>query len=338
MSLLPERELQEVEAWFRDLQAALGFGATTDRGRVLAGVRKLKEEAEAFREEKKIVCEALGYKRWGDLYSICLSKAGTKPTVELPEKFYEVPAGWVLGDRKPTYGTMKKRLVTTLDLVRKVWTAIDERGQEQGEEWVEEQRRNLEGTFLGSESPDELEGDCLRFITGYEEPDPEVIWVEAADTAAAALEKAPDLPLTAVEELIAYAYEEGVEATQKDYDYLEQSDYRAMLWFDYLFTACIRKTNRPKREEIETVREQTRKAFELWRCYELESANDPLRPAMTKRIYDDSVTVAMIEAACNEVHRLGNEGGELTTDEWIGAVIEAVAAVNNGEALVAADK
>ena len=337
MSLLPENQLKSIEAWFSDLQAELGFAGSTDRGRVLAGVRKLKEEAAAFEKEKKVVYMALGYKRWGDLYTTCLNKVKAKPTVTLTEKFYEVPAGWVLGYGKPTYGAMKRRLATTLDLAGKVWVAIDERLADQGSDWVEEQRRNLEEAFTWSDNPDDFEEDCLRFITGYEEPDPEVVWVDAADTAAAAFERASELPLAAVEELIAYAYEAGIEVTQKDFEYLKQSEYQALLWFDYLFTAITSKNNRPTRSEVEAVRVLSKKAFELWRCYKLVSANDPLRPTMTKRDYDDNVTVAMIEAACREVYRLGNEAAELTTDEWMEAVVEAVAAVNNGEALVAAD-
>ena len=334
MSLLPEKELQNLEEWYRDLQAALGFTANTDRGRVLAGVRKLKDEAKNYAEERRIITKALGYKRWGDLVSNCSSQVGAAPVVTLPQTFAKVPNGWVLGDRKPTYPQMKKRLSCTRELVQKVWAAIDEKQAEQGEDWVAEQRRILEEEFVNSDSPGHFEQECLRFLNGEEETDPKETWVEVAGIAASALEKSTELPLAAVDELLDYADAANVEATQYDVDYQNQSAYKARLWFEYLFTAYRQKSSRPKREEVEATKQLMNQAFELWKCYEIVSANDPLRPSMTMRIYADSITLVMIDEACKTIERLDQEAQGLTTNEWMDAVVAAVAAVNNGHSLV----
>jgi hypothetical protein len=86
------------------------------------------------------------------------------------------------------------------------------------------------------------------------------------------------------------------------------------------------------------ITELKRQALDLWKCYEVVSACDPNRPTLTKRIYAPSVSVAMIDAACREVHRLKEECDDLATDEWADAVVAVVAAANDGNALVIVEK
>jgi hypothetical protein len=89
---------------------------------------------------------------------------------------------------------------------------------------------------------------------------------------------------------------------------------------------------------VEAITELKKKALDLWKCYELVSANDPNRPAMKKRVYDPAVSVAMLEVACKEVYRLTEEGDTSTTNDWADAVVEAVATVNDGNSLVVVEK
>ena len=95
MSLLPENELKAVESWFTDLKEALGVSKNTDRGRVLASVKKLVVENDTYKEEKSVVTLAYGYKRWGDLYTWAKGQLLAVPEVELPELFSQPPNGVV---------------------------------------------------------------------------------------------------------------------------------------------------------------------------------------------------------------------------------------------------
>jgi hypothetical protein len=267
MTLLPEKELAAVEAWYRDLQDVLGFAATTDRGRVLAGVRKLKEEAVTYQVEKRVVTTALGYKRWGDLYTYCVGKTGKTPAVELPETFSEVPSGWVLGDKKPTYDVAKKRLTRTLDLVKRVWVALGEKEEVNGADWVREERAAVESAFTSSTDPNVFEQRCYEFVTGYEEEDPTTVWVSAGEVAALSLENTTDLPAVAAFELLEFAEEKGVEVTKSTVALYEDTANPANWWFRYLLTAYLCDETRPTEEQQDEVRENAQTAAKLGLLY-----------------------------------------------------------------------
>ena len=266
MTLLPEKELAAVEAWYRDLQDALGFAATADRGRVLAGVRKLKEEAVAYDEQKRVVADALGYPRWGDLYTYCLGKPGKTPTVELPETFGEVPSGWVLGDKKPTYDVAKKRLTRTLYLVKRVWVALGEKEDAYGADWVREERAEVERAFTSSTDPGEFEELCYKFVTNYEEEDPATVWVNAGERAGS-LELDEELPTAASFELLEFAEEKGVEVTKQQEAFYEECASPANRWFWHLLTAYLLDEGRPTNEQVTETQEDAEKAVYLGLLY-----------------------------------------------------------------------
>ena len=138
MTLLPDNELRAVEEWFAELQAALGCKPTADRGRVLAAVRKLKEEAATYAEEKRVVAKATGHQRWGDFYNECASKLGKTPEVELPDVFSNPPVGWLVGTGK-SWDKAVKRLTKTQSLLKKTWAAIEQNAKEENWEPGEEE-------------------------------------------------------------------------------------------------------------------------------------------------------------------------------------------------------
>jgi len=86
--------------------------------------------------------------------------------------------------------------------------------------------------------------------------------------------------------------------------------------------------------------EETRKLFmeatDLMSCFELVSLNDPLRPTLTKRSYDQSLTLEQITVAISKVTELREEGLLTGThDEWAEAVKTAVSAVTSKKGVTA---
>ena len=73
--------LTDLNLWFGEAKEALGLNAGADRGRVLASLKKLVTERDAHESEKRLVVQALGYKRWGDLLTMAQSQLG--PVVEV---------------------------------------------------------------------------------------------------------------------------------------------------------------------------------------------------------------------------------------------------------------
>jgi hypothetical protein len=340
MSLLPNKENNAIEEWFSDVLDALGFAPNTDRGRVLKGIRKLKAEAADYEEEKSKVMRAYGFKRWGDLINEVDSKLIATPEIELPEVFSSWPKKWVLREGGLLYDKAEKRMANeTRQAVKKVWAHIATNEELMGAEWAEQQRAFFIEEFEASIEPYRFEQTCFAFINDYygdEEEDPATTWVPIAEEAAAELEKANDLPTTAVEQLLAYAVEAEVEMTKKELDSIEESDYRSDHFFDYLLTACLYKQSRVSGEEVEKTKAIAKRAFASWGCYDPvdnpggcfteESANDPLRPKMTKRVYEPSISVEQIDAACRVVYKREEEGSNrvMTHDEIAKAVREAV--------------
>jgi hypothetical protein len=339
--LLPDSYLATQERlceWFDNIRRATGCGENADTGAVLRAVEAMGRKVERYEEEQAFVARSRSYRYWGDYYNAVRNEVPEAVPIELPADYNEVPLGWFRGKGKPSFDKCEKRLMSTHKVVRKVLAYTLENEPFEGQEWATELRSELYKKFVESTDPDAFEKECLDLTYDTEEEDPATTWVEAADTAAAALEKAADLPLAAVEELIAYAYKVEVEVTKTDLAFMVESEYEASRWFDYLLTALVMKTNRATRGEVEVVTSVKNKAFDLWKCYKTESANDPLRPTRTTRFYDPAVSVELIEVACREVRRLQTDGADLSTNEWVDAVVGVVAAINEGNSLVTAEK
>jgi hypothetical protein len=334
VTLLPEKELLAVEAWFSDLKEALGVSPRTSRGQVLVSVRKLVTDAESYEQEKRVVAKAYGYTRWGDFYNSVKDTLVATPEVELPKNFYKVPDLWVLRDGGLTYPAAKNRLTKTVLVVKEVWEHLNAvlAADPTAAEFVEEQKAWFVSEFENSTDPHEFEQTCLAYVRNYQEEDPKTTWVEVTDEAAAVLERNYDLPTTAVQELLAYAAEKPVEATKSWVEGVKSRYYQAGAWFDYLLTAYLHNERRVTEEQTGLVRTLFDRAVVLWGCYEEVSANDPDKPNLKKRSYDPSVTVAQLRAALTKTHEL-EEVGEGSREEWEDAVKEAVRAAEEQPSL-----
>lgn len=334
MSLLPEKELLAVEAWFSDLKEALGVSQGADRGRVLASVKKLVADNDSYDGEKRVVAKALGYVRWGDLYTWANEKLVAVPEVELPEVFSEPPNGWVF---KPggDYDKAQKRLVKTRLRVKELWTYLDSEvaADPTNAEWAENIKAQAVEEFRGSKEAEGFEKLCLAFVRGYEEEDPGDAWVEVAGEATAALELNTDLPVLVVGELLSYAAEAGVEAKRRVVEATRNRRNPASRWFDLLMTAYLYKNNRPEEEQVFEVGRLFAETTELWGCFEFVSAEDPLHPNFTKRSYDPTLTLEEVAAAVRKLAELKQSDLTGTRDDWAEAVKEAVSAVTGEKGL-----
>ena len=331
MSLLPERELQAVEAWFADLKEALGVSEGADRGRVLASVRKLVADNESYNNEKRVVTAAFAYNRWGDLYTWAKEKLVAVPEVELPEVFSEPPNGWVFrpgGD----YDKAQKRLVKTRLRVKELWAYLDREvaADPTDSEWAESIKAQAVTEFVASKEAENFEKLCLAFVRGYEEENPGEVWVEVAEEATATLERSSDLPVGVASELLTYANETGVEAQRKVVEGTKSRRNPAWCWFDYLLTAYLYKNTRPEVELVLEVGRLFREATDLLECFEEVSADDATLPShFKKRSYDPALTLKELTEAITKVTELEKEDLSGTRDDWKEAVKEAVSALTD---------
>jgi len=338
MSLLPEREHQAVEGWFADLQEALGVSQNADRGRVLASVRKLVADNDSYNEEKRVVAEALHYKRWGDLYTWATEKLVAVPEVEIPAVFDEPPNGWVFRPCSD-YDKECKRLVKTRLRVKELWAYLDRlvEADPTSSEWAESIKAQAIEEFKVSTNAEGYDRACLVIIRDYEEEeDPGEVWFEVAEEARAVLELNSDLPIEVANELLSYAEKTGVEARRKIVEDFNTSYIPGSGWFNYLLAAYLYKNPRPERMQEEETRKLFMEATDLMSCFELVSLNDPLRPTLTKRSYDQSLTLEQITVAISKVTELREEGLLTGThDEWAEAVKTAVSAVTSKKGVTA---
>jgi hypothetical protein len=330
VSLLPEREIQAVEAWFSDLKEALGVSQVADRGRVLASVKKLVADNDSYDSEKRVVAKALGYVRWGDLYTWANQKLVAVPEVELPEVFSEPPNGWVFrpgGD----YDKAQKRLVKTRLRVKELWTYLDREvaADPTNADWADNIKAQAVEEFRGSKEAEVFDKLCLAFIREYEEEEPGETWVEVAGEATAALELNTDLPVMVVSELLSHAEEAGVEAKKKLVEATRNRRNPASIWFDHLLTAYLYQNNRPEEEQVFEVGRLFIEATELWGCFELVSAEDPIHQNFTKRSYDPTLTLEQVVAAVSKLAELKQNDLTGTRDDWKNAVKEAVGALTD---------
>lgn len=268
MTLLPEKELNAVEEWFAELLTELGFSSKTDRGRVLAGVRKLKQENEEFEKEKKLVAKEFGYSRWGDLVNYCSERAGVTPEVELPELYNDPPHGWILKEGGLTYDGACKRLTKTQKLLKEAFASIEKDIINNPDGWEEEVKSQVAEVYRESNDPDDFEAICYRFIHNIPEYDPEEDWFEVADRAAELFETYPERPRQTLEDLIAYARDNAVEINAKGWEIIKSSVRPESQVFYYLLTSCYASNNRPTSEEQMKAMEVWRNASDYWEDYE----------------------------------------------------------------------
>lgn len=333
--------------WFEELKQAAGCGENADIGAVLRKVEAMGRKIETYEEQQAAVAKWRGFRFWGDCYNAAIKELPEAKAIELIPAYYEIPAGWLRGKGK-SWDKAGKQLVKTHKVIRKALALIEEQAETEGPEWADEMREELLRIFQTSSDHLEFEGRMTDFI--YPDEDPATTWVPIAEQAAAELEKANDLPTTAVEELLAYAEEAEVEMTKKELAAIEESDYRGQRFFDYLLTACLYKQSRVGKDEVEKTKRLAERAFTYWGCYDPnnnpggcfteENANDPMRPKRTKRVYQPSISVEQIDAACREVYRLEEEASKRPTthDEVEAAVRAAVKQPETGKALTTTQK
>lgn len=335
MSLLPERELQAVEAWFADLKEALGVSEGADRGRVLASVRKLVADNDSYNNEKRVVFAACGYNRWGDLYTWAKEKLVAVPEVELPEVFSEPPNGWVFrpgGD----YDKAQKRLVKTRLRLKELWAYLDREVEADptASEWAESVKAQAVQEFIVSKEAEDYEKACLAVVRNYEEEDPGEAWVEVAGEATAALELNSDLPVEVASELLTYAEEAGVEVQKKFVEAFRDRRNPANSWFDYLLTAYLYQNTRPEEKLVFEVGRLFTETTGLLGCFEEVSADDATLPShFTKRSYDPALTLKELTEAIKKVTELKQGDLSGTLDEWKEAVKAAASAVTDEKGL-----
>lgn len=334
MSLLPESELKAVEGWFKDLKEALGVSPNTDRGRVLARVKKLVADNDSYDNEKRVVFAACGYKRWGDLYAWASKELAAVPEVELPDVFSKPPNGVVFrpgGD----YDKAKQRLVKTQLRLKEVWAHLEAEVEADPTcaEWAEEQKAYFVETFKTTTDFAEFDKNCLAFVRGYEEEDPREAWVEVTEEATAALELNADLPIEVVSELLSYAQEAGVEAQRKVVEATKDRRNPANAWLQYLLTAYLYQNIRPEQEQTVEVGRLFEEATNLLECFELVSAEDPVHPHFTKRSYDPTLTLKQLTEAIGKVKELRQGDLSGTTDDWKEAIKTAASAVTDKKEL-----
>jgi hypothetical protein len=338
--------------WFEDLKQAIGCSENADLGAVLRKAEAMGRKIDAYEEQQAIVARHYNYESWGYILRTAMNGSEEEAiVVETPRECLEVPRDWCYGEGKPDYSKAKKQLPTTQKLLRKGLVFIEVRRPEEGDEWADESRQNLIKAFVESGSPKEVEREIWRFINGVdEEDDPSETWVPIAEEAAAELEKANDLPTTAVEQLLAYAEEAEVEITKQALAFMEESESVAKRFFDYLLTACLYKQSRVSREEVEKTSALVERALSCWGCYDPTdnpsgcykevSAENPLHPSWTKRVYEPSISVEQIDAACRVVYKMEEEAKErtITHNEMEEAVREAVKQPEAGQALTTTEK
>lgn len=327
--LLPESFFSTQErlcSWFDELRSVAGCGPNADTGAVLRAVEALSRKLETCEEEQASVARGKGYRYWGDFYNAVMNELPETSAIEIPKEYNKIPVGWYSGKGKPSYDKCEKRLIKTQKIIRKFLAHLVENEETEGAEWVAETRSALLETFIESIDPETFDKECLDFINGVEEEDPETTWVEVAETATRALELANDLPLTAVEELLAYATDIGVEITKKQLNNIEGSEWRKHKYFTYLLTTYTLNKKRATPEEVDKTTKSETKALDYWKCYEPVPSTTGM-PGSKGRIYYPHISVAMIVSAMLAVERLENGEGENFTHkeyaEYVTAAAEA---------------
>ena len=268
MNYLP-KELFEIDEWIGRVAEVAGCSTSADRGRVLASLKKMKQENLDFKEEQRILMDAYDYKRWGYLMRDARSKGRKTPQVELPEDFEDVPRGWMMGDKPPSHFNLKRRLRQMTDEIKRVWAKIDAKEEENGAEWAKEEREGFIEEFVESTNPAQFERLCLDYINDYEEKDPKETWLSALEFAGC-LETADDLPPMLVSELLAYGEEAGVEVSKATADYYGEMSNPNRHWLRLLVTAYLSGETRPSADLVRSTWEDTDYATKKGKLYDRE--------------------------------------------------------------------
>ena len=339
--------------WFEDLKRALGCSENADHGAVLRKAKARERKIESYEKEQLIVARHYNYESWGYIVRAAMNGSEEEAiAIEIPKECLEVPRDWCYGEGKPDYKKAKKQLPTAQTLLRKCLAFIEERRPEEGDEWADGTRENLIKAFVESGSPSEIEREIWQFINGVdEEGNPSETWVPIAAEAASVLEKDMYLPTTAVEQLLVYAEDVGVEVTECDLAFVKESERPAKQFFNHLLTAFLCKESRVSTKDVENTIPLVERALSYWGCYDPvnnpggcfteESANDPLRPTMMRRTYMPDISVEQIDAACRMVYKLEEEAKEglaTTHNEIAKAVRESVKQPEAGKSLTTAEK
>jgi hypothetical protein len=331
--------------WFEDLKQASGCGENADTGAVLRKVEAMGRKIETYEEQQAAVAKWRGYRFWGDCYNAAVSELPEERAIELIPAYYEVPPGWLRGKGK-SWDKAEKQLVKSHKVIRKALAVIEEQAETEGPEWADETREELLQIFQTSSDHLEFERRITDFI--YPEEDPATTWVLIAEKAAAELERDEDLPTTAVEQLIAYAGEAGVEMTKQRLGALADSEFRSKQFFYYLLTACFWEQRSVSEEDVEKTTRLVEKGLDYWGrydpvsnpsgCYRDTSNNDPSRP-MTSRIYNSEISVEQLLAASKIIHEAEEDPGRWYSHEDIAdAVRAAVKPAETSQALTTAEK
>lgn len=317
--------LTDLNLWFGEAKEALGLNTGADRGRVLASLKKLVTERDAHESEKRLVVQALGYKRWGDLLTMAQSQLGPVVEVVLPEVFNVPPNGWLFGKGGLDYTKAQKRLVQTQLRVKEVWAYVDERLDEEGLEWADKARADLIDLFVESTDPADFDYVCLAFVRNYHEPDPNTTWVKVASVAASEFEKGyHNHPIIVVESLLSYAEEAGVEQTQATVNLSKEALNPLGYWFPILLSAYLYKTDRPEDKQIIDANDLFFEVIDYLRYFE----KDPTRRTRYyEEVYYQSLTLAQLEEAIKRLVEFQQSYPNGTHNDLAKAVIAAVAAV-----------
>jgi hypothetical protein len=344
--LLPSSYFETQERlceWFEELKQAAGCGENADIGAVLRKVEAMARKIETYEEQQDAVAKWRGYRFWGDCYNAAANEQPEDKAIELLRDYQEAPGKW-----RKTYGWDKaeKDRKKALKTISVVLASIEKDAESEGPEWAEEMRGELLRTYRESKSLPDFEKDVNEFM--FPEEDPATTWVPIAEEAAAVLEKDTYLPTTAVEELIAYAYQAEVEMTKEKLAIIAGSEVRPKPFFYYLLTACFHSQRRVSEEQVERITNLVRKALDYWGCYDPknnpsgcykeESNHDPLRPGM-KRVYLPEISVEQLLAGSRIIY-LAEEDGERwgSHDEIAEAVRAAVKQPETAQALIATHK
>lgn len=142
----------EVNAWFSELQEALGLSEGTDRGRVLKAVRASVSEVATLKEEQNEVANHYGYKKWGNLLNH-VRQSSTKAPVELPSAFEQVPLQWLAVNGTSSYAELERRLRKSVQPFVLRWLELNHEALVENPALLDE----VVEVFEGSGGPEEFE-------------------------------------------------------------------------------------------------------------------------------------------------------------------------------------
>lgn len=283
--------LAEAEEFYEKCREIAGCSEAADKGRIIAALEKLKTDLATSQEEQRLVADHYGKKGWGYLVNSARKGTQAPATPELPELYAKVPTRWRVTNKKATHSRLEKEL-------REVWPDLEDalayigrHEQEEGPDYGEEARSNLEKLFAESSSAEELRIEIRRII--YED-DPSETWVPVAEYADDALRSAERLPALAVEDLLAYAEVNDVEIREAEAAHYGDSLSEANRWFDYLVCSRLMATSRVEWAQVQVLSEDYKKAAEYGGLFARVEGSDTERPGLKVASWDQRVNLDTI--------------------------------------------